>query len=70
MTASARTVTLQSHEAVFNVVKDPETPVLVRSGEVFAQAVGTVYSVTRVGGSGGGSQRIRGHRTGLDRWPG
>lgn len=52
MTDSARTVTLQSNEAVFNVVKDPKRPFLVRSGEVLAQAVGTVYSVARVGTSG------------------
>ncbi|MGY0619064.1 FecR family protein [Lysobacter sp. A378] len=52
MTDSARTVTLQSHKAVFNVVKDPKRPFQVRSGGVFAQAVGTVYSVARVGVSG------------------
>lgn len=52
ITDSIRTVTLQSHKAVFNVAKDPKRPFLVRSGEVFAQALGTVYSVTRVGDSG------------------
>ncbi|MGY1459482.1 FecR family protein [Luteimonas sp. A649] len=52
MTDHARTVTLESSEAVFNVAKDAKRPFVVRSGEVFAQAVGTVYSVTRVGSRG------------------
>lgn len=52
MTDHARTVTLESSQAVFNVAKDAERPFVVRSGEVFAQALGTVYSVTRVGDRG------------------
>lgn len=52
MSNHARTVTLESNQAVFNVAKDEERPFVVRSGEVFAQAVGTIYSVTRVGSRG------------------
>ena len=52
MTDHARTVTLESNRAVFNVARDAGRPFVVRSGEVFAQAVGTVYSVTRVGAKG------------------
>lgn len=52
MTDHARNVTLESNQAVFNVAKDAERPFVVRSGEVFAQAVGTVYSVARVGARG------------------
>ncbi|MGY0559824.1 FecR family protein [Luteimonas sp. A277] len=52
LTDHARTVTLESSQAVFNVAKDAKRPFVVRSGEVFAQALGTVYSVTRVGTRG------------------
>lgn len=52
MTDHARSVTLESSQAVFNVARDTERPFVVRSGEVFAQALGTVYSVTRVGPRG------------------
>lgn len=52
MTDDARTVTLESNAAVFNVAKDAKRPFVVRSGEIFAQAVGTVYSVARVGAIG------------------
>lgn len=52
MTDHARTVTLQSSQADFNVASDAERPFVVRSGEVFAQAVGTIYSVARVGARG------------------
>lgn len=52
MTDHARTVTLESSQAVFNVAKDEKRPFVVRSGEVFAQAVGTIYSVTRLGPRG------------------
>lgn len=52
LTDHARTVTLERNQAVFNVATDPARPFVVRSGEVFAQALGTVYSVTRVGARG------------------
>jgi len=48
-----RTVTLLSGEARFQVAKDKVHPFVVRSGDVYAQATGTVYSVGRVGTTGG-----------------
>ncbi|MFA6113589.1 MAG: FecR domain-containing protein [Sphingomonas sp.] len=48
-----RKVTLLSGEALFKVAKDKSRPFVVRSGDVYAQATGTVYSVTRVGPTGG-----------------
>lgn len=48
-----RKITLLSGEATFEVAKDRSRPFVVRSGDVYAQATGTVYSVRRVGLTGG-----------------
>jgi transmembrane sensor len=48
-----RKVTLLRGQASFQVAKDKAHPFVVRSGAVYAQATGTVYSVTRVGDTGG-----------------
>jgi transmembrane sensor len=48
-----RRITLFSGEATFKVAKDKARPFVVRSGEVYAQATGTVYSVRRIGPVGG-----------------
>lgn len=44
-----RRITLLSGKANFKVAKDSARPFVVRSGEVFAQATGTQYSVRRLG---------------------
>ncbi|HWV59758.1 MAG TPA: FecR domain-containing protein [Sphingopyxis sp.] len=49
-----RKITLLRGEATFEVAKDKSRPFVVRSGDVYAQATGTVYSVRRVGLTGGG----------------
>jgi len=51
--STTRRITLAAGEATFEVAKDPSRPFVVRSGDVFAQATGTVYSVSRVGATGG-----------------
>ncbi|KQX21700.1 MULTISPECIES: FecR family protein [unclassified Sphingomonas] len=48
-----RRITLFSGEARFEVAKDRARPFVVRSGDVYAQATGTVYSVRRMGRTGG-----------------
>jgi transmembrane sensor len=48
-----RKITLLSGEATFKVAKDPNRPFVVRSGDVYAQATGTEYSVRRLGDTGG-----------------
>lgn len=48
-----RKITLLDGEAVFEVAKDKSRPFVVRSGDVYAQATGTIYSVRRVGPAGG-----------------
>lgn len=48
-----RRITLLSGEASFKVAKDRARPFVVRSGDIYAQATGTVYSVRRVGATGG-----------------
>lgn len=48
-----RRVTLLRGEAIFQVAKDEKRPFVVRTGDVYAQATGTVYSVSRVGLTGG-----------------
>jgi len=53
LSANFRNVILLNGEALFRVAKDKARPFVVRSGEVFAQATGTVYSVARVGATGG-----------------
>lgn len=53
MADGTRKVLLLQGEAVFHVAKDREHPFVVRSGDVYAQATGTVYSVRRVGKTGG-----------------
>jgi transmembrane sensor len=47
-----RTVVVQSGEATFEVAHDPERPFVVHSGDVYAQAMGTIYSVRKVGAAG------------------
>lgn len=53
MSERARSITLVNGGATFHVAKDATRPFLVRSGEVNAQAIGTVYSVRRLGSRGG-----------------
>lgn len=48
-----RKVALFRGEAVFHVAKDRAHPFVVQSGDVYAQATGTVYSVRRIGQTGG-----------------
>lgn len=48
-----RRITLLSGEATFHVAKDKSRPFVVQSGGVYAQATGTVYSVRRIGKTGG-----------------
>lgn len=49
----SRRITLERGEAIFHVAKDPSRPFIVQSGQVYAEATGTVYSVRRVGENGG-----------------
>lgn len=49
----SRNITLQSGEATFHVAKDRARPFIVQSGDVYAQATGTVYTVHRLGAAGG-----------------
>ena len=53
LSEDARRITLLSGDATFRVAKDQARPFVVRAGEVYAQATGTVYSVARVGPRGG-----------------
>ncbi|MBO9621233.1 MAG: FecR domain-containing protein [Sphingomonas sp.] len=53
LSGDVRRVTLLRGEAQFKVAKDKARPFVVRSGDVYAQATGTLYSVTRVGETGG-----------------
>ena len=48
-----RKITLLSGEATFKVARDKTRPFVVRSGDVYAQATGTIYSVRRIGLTGG-----------------
>ncbi|MDE8651219.1 FecR family protein [Novosphingobium album (ex Liu et al. 2023)] len=48
-----RRIKLLRGEATFKVAKDKARPFVVQSGDVYAQATGTVYSVRRVGLTGG-----------------
>ncbi len=48
-----RKITLLSGAATFKVAKDSSRPFVVRSGDVYAQATGTEYSVRRLGDTGG-----------------
>jgi len=48
-----RSITLLNGAATFEVARDKARPFVVRSGDVYAQATGTVYSVSRVGDTGG-----------------
>jgi transmembrane sensor len=49
----SRNITLQSGEATFHVAKDRARPFIVQSGDVYAQATGTIYTVHRLGAAGG-----------------
>ncbi|MET0310022.1 MAG: FecR domain-containing protein [Sphingomonas sp.] len=53
LSANLRRITLLSGEADFKVAKDKARPFVVQSGDVYAQATGTIYSVSRVGQTGG-----------------
>jgi transmembrane sensor len=53
MNDGIRKVVLIAGEARFDVAKDRNRPFVVRSGDVYAQATGTVYSVRRIGATGG-----------------
>lgn len=48
-----RRITLERGAANFHVAKDRSRPFIVRSGQVYAEATGTIYSVRRVGPAGG-----------------
>jgi transmembrane sensor len=53
MEDGVRRITLDNGEATFHVAKDRARPFIVRSGDVYAQATGTIYTVRRIGTSGG-----------------
>jgi len=53
LTPDYRRITLVNGEATFKVASDKARPFVVQSGDVFAQATGTVYSVRRIDGTGG-----------------
>lgn len=53
MRDGVRKAVLLQGEATFHVAKDRQHPFVVQSGDVYAQATGTVYSVRRVGATGG-----------------
>lgn len=53
LSANARQITLLGGQATFKVAKDKARPFVVRSGQIYAQATGTIYSVRRVGPTGG-----------------
>lgn len=55
-----RRVTLLDGEATFKVAKDTARPFVVRSGEVYAQATGTEYSVRRLGVAGAAVHVVEG----------
>lgn len=48
-----RVVIVRSGQATFQVARDPARPFIVRTGGIYAQATGTVYSVRKLGASGG-----------------
>lgn len=52
MSEGIRKIVLQNGEATFRVAKDQFRPFVVQSGQVYAQATGTVYSVRRLGANG------------------
>jgi len=52
MSQGVRKIILQNGEATFRVAKDQFRPFVVQSGQVYAQATGTVYSVRRLGANG------------------
>jgi transmembrane sensor len=53
MADDVRKVTLLHGKATFDVAKDKARPFVVRVGDVYAQATGTVYSVETAGRNGG-----------------
>lgn len=55
-----RRITLLSGTATFTVAKDRARPFVVRSGDVYAEATGTVYAVSRVGPTGGTVKVVEG----------
>jgi transmembrane sensor len=67
LSADVRRVTLLNGDATFRVAKDEARPFVVRSGEIYAQATGTIYSVARVGLRGGTVKVVEGS---VLVWPG
>lgn len=57
---NVRSITVLHGEALFKVAKDKSRPFVVRSGDVFAQATGTAYSVKRIGAYGATVKVIEG----------
>lgn len=53
LSSDIRRIVLLNGEATFKVAKDKARPFVVQAGDVSAQATGTVYSVSRVGRTGG-----------------
>lgn len=53
LTPDYRRITLLKGAASFQVFHDKSRPFVVQSGDVYAEATGTVYSVSRVGETGG-----------------
>ncbi|RXZ66406.1 FecR family protein [Pelagerythrobacter rhizovicinus] len=53
LSSDRRRVMLLSGEATFQVAPEKSRPFVVQSGDVYAQATGTIYSVRRVGTAGG-----------------
>lgn len=53
MESARRRVVLRAGQATFQVARDPDRPFVVRTGDVYAQATGTIYSVKKLGEAGG-----------------
>ncbi|OZA17926.1 MAG: hypothetical protein B7X90_13340 [Novosphingobium sp. 17-62-19] len=53
MEKDSRRITLESGYATFHVAKDHGRPFIVQSGDVYAQATGTIYTVHRLSATGG-----------------
>jgi len=63
----SRRITLLSGKASFKVAHNKARPFVVQAGEVYAQATGTVYSVERIGHTGG---RVQVDEGSVLVWPG
>jgi transmembrane sensor len=60
MEDGVRRITLENGEATFHVAKDKTRPFIVLSGDVHAQATGTIYTVRRLGAVGGAVSVVEG----------